>query len=667
MSGLSTAISNTATATNVVQIADGALNETNSLLLQIRGLAVSAANSGANDSTSLAADQAQITNAIQTIDNIAKTTQFGSTTLLDGSHDGTASATTSDNTTGVTATATSSATPGTYTVSNVTLATAATVEGSLSTEYTSTGNAALAVGQKETFTITDGNSKSANVTLDNTSGTSALTVQNVISAINTATGNGSTVGVTASFDTSTGQIKLTSTTTGSSAGITISGDSLTGTIPGGTGFTSNDTAFGTTASGSPPPPPTAATLSGSTTFAATTDAALNAGQKETLTISDGTNSANVDLDNTTGTSALSVQDVINQINTATDNGTTVGVQASFSGGHIVLTSTATGSGAEVDVSSDSVTNPAGTGFTNASNPTTGTDISATVNNGTTSTSVTGTGNTLTAATGLTFAVNPATYSTSGGTNGDTVVTVAASNALVFQIGANAGDTASLSIASAASTALGQNAAATPGSGESQNQFSSLNAIDVTKNASDAIEVVDKAINDVLDLAGQSRRLPGQYLAGDRRQPANVFAKHDGGRFDHPRYRLRLGDGQLHPGPGAGAGGHASAEERQPDSAAGADAAAVTAFRNCGMGERGRVSAPSETRTRGATRPRSPSCENYVYAASGPLHQRAAWDRERRFSPRPDDNRATRSQAPCITHLVEHTHVLALVGRQLDSQ
>src|SRR5690348_17226174 len=42
MSGLQAAITNTSKATNVVQIADGAFNEMNALLLQIRGLAVDA-------------------------------------------------------------------------------------------------------------------------------------------------------------------------------------------------------------------------------------------------------------------------------------------------------------------------------------------------------------------------------------------------------------------------------------------------------------------------------------------------------------------------------------------------------------------------------------------------------------------------------------------------
>ncbi len=86
MSGLQTAITNTSKDVNVVQLADGGLNEINSLLLQIRGLAVDAANSGANDTKTLAADQAQISNALDTITRIATSTQFGHDQLLDGSH-----------------------------------------------------------------------------------------------------------------------------------------------------------------------------------------------------------------------------------------------------------------------------------------------------------------------------------------------------------------------------------------------------------------------------------------------------------------------------------------------------------------------------------------------------------------------------------------------------
>ena len=48
IAGLNTAIDNTNQAVTVVQTAEGALNEVNSLLTQIRGLALNSANSGVN-------------------------------------------------------------------------------------------------------------------------------------------------------------------------------------------------------------------------------------------------------------------------------------------------------------------------------------------------------------------------------------------------------------------------------------------------------------------------------------------------------------------------------------------------------------------------------------------------------------------------------------------
>ncbi|QJW98005.1 flagellin N-terminal helical domain-containing protein [Frigoriglobus tundricola] len=85
ISGLNTAIDNTNQAVSVVQTAEGALSEVNSLLTQIRGIALNSANSGVNNSTALAANQAQINNAIATINSIAKTTTINGKNLLDGS------------------------------------------------------------------------------------------------------------------------------------------------------------------------------------------------------------------------------------------------------------------------------------------------------------------------------------------------------------------------------------------------------------------------------------------------------------------------------------------------------------------------------------------------------------------------------------------------------
>ena len=85
IAGLQAAIENSEKAVSMVQTTEGALSEMNSLLVKIRSLVVDSANEGVNDTNSLAANQAEITNALDTIDRIATNTQFGTKKLLDGS------------------------------------------------------------------------------------------------------------------------------------------------------------------------------------------------------------------------------------------------------------------------------------------------------------------------------------------------------------------------------------------------------------------------------------------------------------------------------------------------------------------------------------------------------------------------------------------------------
>lgn len=80
------AIQNSEASISMVQTAEAAMNEVNTLLISMRQLAIHAANEGANDKKMLAADQAEISNALDTIDRIARTSQFGTRTLLDGSN-----------------------------------------------------------------------------------------------------------------------------------------------------------------------------------------------------------------------------------------------------------------------------------------------------------------------------------------------------------------------------------------------------------------------------------------------------------------------------------------------------------------------------------------------------------------------------------------------------
>ena len=93
IAGLNQAIDNSEGSISMVQTAEGALNEINNLLISMRELAIHAANEGFNDADQLAADQAEIENAIATIDRIAQNTQFGTKKLLDGSNANTATIT----------------------------------------------------------------------------------------------------------------------------------------------------------------------------------------------------------------------------------------------------------------------------------------------------------------------------------------------------------------------------------------------------------------------------------------------------------------------------------------------------------------------------------------------------------------------------------------------
>ena len=100
IAGLDRAISNSEGSISMVQTAEGALTEINNLLISMRELAIHAANEGFNDEDQLAADQAEIENALKTIDRIAANTQFGTKKLLDGSKENVATIT-SANTSGL--------------------------------------------------------------------------------------------------------------------------------------------------------------------------------------------------------------------------------------------------------------------------------------------------------------------------------------------------------------------------------------------------------------------------------------------------------------------------------------------------------------------------------------------------------------------------------------
>jgi flagellin len=87
--GLSVAVRNAQDAISVVQTADGALTEVQSILLRMRDLAVTAANGGSQDSTAQAASQTEFSQLQEELDRISGNTKFGNQSLLDGSYTGT--------------------------------------------------------------------------------------------------------------------------------------------------------------------------------------------------------------------------------------------------------------------------------------------------------------------------------------------------------------------------------------------------------------------------------------------------------------------------------------------------------------------------------------------------------------------------------------------------
>jgi flagellin len=87
--GLQVAARNAQDGINVVQIADGALSETSSILQRMRDLAVQASNGGSQDTDAKAAANTEFQQLNQELDRISQTTKFGSQSILDKNYNGT--------------------------------------------------------------------------------------------------------------------------------------------------------------------------------------------------------------------------------------------------------------------------------------------------------------------------------------------------------------------------------------------------------------------------------------------------------------------------------------------------------------------------------------------------------------------------------------------------
>ena len=83
VSGLAQATRNAQDGISLIQTAEGALNETHSILNRMRDLSVQA-NNGTNATEDVTAIKAEMDELVAEIDNIAGTTQFNKIALLDG-------------------------------------------------------------------------------------------------------------------------------------------------------------------------------------------------------------------------------------------------------------------------------------------------------------------------------------------------------------------------------------------------------------------------------------------------------------------------------------------------------------------------------------------------------------------------------------------------------
>ncbi len=386
IAGLQQAIENTDKAVSLVQTAEGALNEVSSLLIEIRSLALDSANEGVNDEDALAANQAEIDNALDTIDRISNNTQFGVKKLLNGKAGFNAA---SSNTALEDLLATDDTQQGSFQVSAIN---ETARKGKL--EILADGGidgadlAGLTANETLVFTTNEGTTK----TLELDAGMLNYEVRDAINSISDETN------VTASLEDTNGTLVLTHNEFGQNFKVQSDQDHVDGTtVQTGIGVAEIDTTAGD--------------------------------------------------------------------NDPTDDGIQNGV-------NLNVTVTDLESGDTLDVE--------------------------------------GNGNVISAQTGIfhglsfTAAVDGTDNSVSSSAIDQAIITVS-DDSMTFQIGANAGQTADVTIDNVSSGALGKNVAG--------NLFANLRSIDVTTaaGAQDAVAVIDAAVDQVTNLRGMLGAFQGNTL------------------------------------------------------------------------------------------------------------------------------------------------------------
>jgi flagellin len=508
IAGLQTAINNSAKAVSLVQTGEGALNEINSLLVQVRGLALDSANSGVNDAAANAANQAQVSNALATIDRIANNTQFGSKKLLDGSAgiNGTAS---DSNITFLKGT--SDASPGVYDINITQAAERAVVKVSQIQKAN--------LSQDENLTLNG-------VSIKLTAGSTVSQVQTQINQFTDQTGvvaENHALNLTSSTALNTlsgGNIVAADGTTALASLIPSNGTALqAGDVINFSGTTSDGKLFKdtfTVGGGAGQDGTTVQALldkinGEATGFTASGDA---------LSIDTTANSPTLGhliVTGKTGNDSLDSQISLNLSNALGNQGTVDFGNLTGDAGETRLRTVQFGRDATISVQSNLATSAAGntSGFGTTLQTDAGVDVAGRIG----AYLATGNGNVLTgAATGgakgisiavsgldTTAAANFKTLATASSPSGTLGTLTVLDNSLNFQIGANAGQTAKVTLGSVKTSALGL--------GIAGNLFNKLSDIDVrtTQGAQDAISIIDQASKEVTNLRGTLGAFQAQTL------------------------------------------------------------------------------------------------------------------------------------------------------------
>ena len=455
ITGLNKALSNTRRAGQIITTADSAIGQINSLLNDVRGLVVEAANSGGLSSEEIAANQLQIDSSLEAINRIAQSTTFQGQKLLDGSL-------------GYTSTIGAVASVADSSLQSAQLGTAASltvdvVVDAAATQATSSVSAAgFSAAAAASTTVTSGTDV-ITLTADNT-GADYNDVQVVF---NDDSGIGD-VGATAAYDATQRTITVTYN---SAAATSTNSDmaAITSALAGLGDFGATLAGTGTNAFTAPATNATTGKSGGEV---------LNADLVFQLTGSGGAETFNF----TAGTSKDQIASAISLVSDST------GVAASVASGALNLTSTAYGSESLVDI--DVISEGAGGSFgaSLSAARSTGTDISATVNG----VEADGTANTLsinTSALDLSLTVD-------AGSSANFSFDITGGGA-TFQLGADVTSTqqASIGISSVSTGQLG-------GASGRLYELGSGQAKSLTNDVNGAADVIDEVINKITSMRGR---------------------------------------------------------------------------------------------------------------------------------------------------------------------